>query len=67
MLFCNSKHIRYIVAEPKIRKRLFDMLARYRFLCFLLTDFVGLGGDESDELDAAFDKEVARVFGKGLS
>ena len=43
------------------------MLARYRFLCFLLTDFVGLGGDESDELDAAFDKEVARVFGKGLS
>jgi hypothetical protein len=30
----------------------------------LFGDFVGFGGDEGDEFDAAFDQQVARVFGK---
>jgi hypothetical protein len=41
------------------------MFACYCLLRVLFGDFVGLGGDERDELDAAFYKEVARVFREG--
>lgn len=41
------------------------MLARDRLLGILLGDFVGLGGDHGDELDAALDQQIASFFGEG--
>ena len=43
-------------AEVEFLERLLDVLAGYRLLGVLFGDLVGLGGDESDELDAAFDQ-----------
>lgn len=41
------------------------MLARDGLLALFLGDFVSLGGDERDELDAALDEQVACVFVEG--
>jgi hypothetical protein len=38
------------------------MLGGNRLLSFFLGDFVCFRGDEGDELDAAVDEEVARIF-----
>lgn len=67
MLLRYSKHVGNVITEPQITQSLLHMLASNGFLRFLLADIVGLGGNESDELDTAFHEQVARVLGKGLT
>lgn len=43
------------------------MLAGYGLLRLLFGNLVGFGGYQGDELDAAFDQQVARIFGKSNS
>lgn len=40
------------------------MLPRYRLFRFFLRNLVRLAGDEGDELDAALDQKVTRIFGE---
>jgi len=55
---------RHVVAKVELLEGGLDMLAGDRLLGVLFGDFVGFGGDEGDELDAALDEKVARVLGK---
>lgn len=41
------------------------MIARYRFLRLFLRNLICFRGNKRDELDAAFDQEVACIFGEG--
>ena len=54
----------HVVAKVELLEGGLDVLAGYRLLGVLFGNLVGLGGDEGDELDAAFNEQVARVFGK---
>ena len=67
MFLCYSQYIGHVVSEAQILQRPLDMFACDGLLRFLLADIIRLGGDECDELDAAFDQEVAGIFGKGLA
>jgi hypothetical protein len=55
----------HVVAEAELLQRSLDVLASYCLLRVLLGNLVGFGGNECDELNAAFNQEVARVFRKG--
>lgn len=66
MFFRDGKDILNVIAESEITQSPLHMLTGDSLLRFLLADIVGLGGDQSDELNAAFHEEVARVFGEGL-
>lgn len=37
------------------------------FLGFFFADVIGFGGNQGDELDAAFHEQVASIFGEGLA
>lgn len=67
MLLCHGQYFGNVITETEITKRFLDVLAGDGLLCFLLADVVGFGGNQGDELDAAFHKEVPRVFGEGLT
>jgi len=54
----------HVVAKVEFLERCFDVLACNRLLRVLFGNLVGFGRDEGDELDAAFNQEIARVFGK---
>ena len=56
-----------IVMEPQLLQGLRHMFASNGLLGLFFGDVVGFRGDESNELNAAFDEEVARFFGKGLA
>jgi hypothetical protein len=53
-----------VVTKIEFFQRSLDVFARYGLFGVFLGDLVGLGGDEGDELNAAFYQEVARIFGK---
>jgi hypothetical protein len=57
-----SQHLLHILRKPQLPQRFVDMLGGNRLLSFFLGDFVCFRGDEGDELDAAVDEEVARIF-----
>lgn len=60
----NVENCRHVVAKVELLQRCLDMFACYCLFGVLFRDFVGLGRDEGDELDAAFYEQVARVFCK---
>lgn len=67
MLLSNGENIGNIITEPKIPQGLLNVFTRDCLLGFLLADIVCLGGDQSDEFNTAFHKQVARILGEGLT
>jgi len=59
------EQIRHVFAESQLLECLGDVLTGDGLLGVLFRDLVGFGGYHCDELDAAFDEEVATVFCKG--
>ena len=53
-----------VVAKIQLFQGSLDVFASYRLLGVFFGDFVGFRRDEGDELDTAFDQEVARIFCK---
>jgi hypothetical protein len=53
-----------VVAKIQFLQGSLDVFACYGLFGVFFGDLVGLGGDEGDELNAAFYQEVARIFGK---
>lgn len=67
LLLVLTRHIQnllHVFLETELLQRLLDVIARYSLLRFLLGDVVGFGGYEGYEFDAAFDQEVAGIFGE---
>lgn len=60
----NIEYRRDVVAKVEFLQCCLDMLAGYCLLRVLFGNFVGFRGYEGDELDAAFYKEISRVFCK---
>jgi hypothetical protein len=50
---------RHVFAKIQLFERCLDVLAGYCLLRVLFSDFIGFGGDERNELDAAFYEQVA--------
>ena len=65
IILCNVEDGGHVVAKVELLESSLDMLAGYGLLGVLFGDFVGLGRDEGDELDAALNKQVSRVLSKG--
>jgi len=62
MLISNLHNIIHILPETQLLQRFSNMLASNRLLAFFLANLVCLRRDERDELDAAFNEQVAGVF-----
>lgn len=67
VFLCDGKNIGDVIGEPQVAQRSLDVFAGNSLLCFLFADVVRLGGNQSDELDAALHKQVAGVLGEGLA
>lgn len=67
VLLRNLQNLRHIAVIPQTLQRQSDMLTCDRLLCLLLRNLIGLTADQSDELDAAFYKEVACFAREGDS
>lgn len=52
----NLEHLLDVSMKAQVIQGLGDVFARNRLLGFLFRNFVGLGRDEGDEFDAAFDQ-----------
>lgn len=66
-LICNSQYLRNVVGKPKFRECFLDVIHSYCLLCFLFGDIIGLGRDQGDELDAAFNEEIPCISGEDLT
>ena len=66
-LICNSQYLGNVVSKPKFCERFLDVIHRYCLLCLFFGDIVGLGRDQGDELDAAFNEEVSGISGEDLT
>jgi len=55
VLLRHGQDVGHIVSKTQIRKRLLNVFASDGLLGFLLADIVGLGGDQGDKFNAAFD------------
>lgn len=64
MLGRSVKHHRDVIREPELLESLGDVVACDGLLCLFFGDLVCLGGDECDELDTAFDQQIASFFGE---
>ena len=67
MFLGDGKNVGYVIGKTQISQRSFNVLAGNGLLRFFFTDVVGLGGDQSDKLNAAFHKQVAGVFRERLA
>jgi hypothetical protein len=54
----------HVVGKPELVQCLDDMIARNRLFGLLLGNLIRLGTNESDELHAAFNKNIASLLGK---
>ena len=59
------EYSRDVLAETQGVEGFADVVARDGLLGLLLRDVVGLGRDEGDELNAAFDQQVAGLLREG--
>lgn len=67
VFFRNSQDIGDVVTEAEIAQGALDMFAGDRLLGLFLADVVGFGGDQGDEFDTAFHKQIAGIFGESLT
>lgn len=67
MFFGNSEYIGDIITEAEIPQCLLHMFTSDGLLGLLLADIVCFGGDQSDEFNTAFHKQVARILREGLA
>ena len=66
LVFCSGlQDGRHVVRKAQLLKSLCDVIAGNCLLGLFLADLVGLGRNQSDELDTAFYEQVSSFFREG--